>query len=70
MKWERIVFLLYTSDYKCIKDLPLEQKGALLDAIFEYASTGTIIDLPPIVSMAFNFFAPILMIIPRSGTKK
>ena len=49
-------FLLYTSDYKCIKDLPLEQKGALLDAIFEYASTGTIIDLPPIVSMAFNFF--------------
>ena len=53
MKWERI---LYTSDYKCIKDLPLEQKGALLDAIFEYASTGTIIDLPPVVSMAFNFF--------------
>ena len=49
-------FLLYISDYKCIKDLPLEQKGALLDAIFEYASTGTIIDLPPIVSMAFNFF--------------
>ena len=49
-------FLLYTSDYKCIKDLPLEQKGALLDAIFEYASTGTIIDLPPVVSMAFNFF--------------
>ena len=37
-------FLLYTSDYKCVKDLPLEQKGALLDAIFEYASTGTIID--------------------------
>lgn len=50
------IFLLYTSDYKCIKDLPLEQKGALLDAIFEYASTGTIIDLPPVVSMAFNFF--------------
>lgn len=49
-------FLLYTSDYKCIKDLPLEQKGALLDAIFEYASTGTIIDLPPVVSMAFIFF--------------
>ena len=49
-------FLLYTSDYKCVKDLPLEQKGALLDAIFEYASTGTIIDLPPVVSMAFNFF--------------
>ena len=49
-------FLLYTSDYKCVKDLPLEHKGALLDAIFEYASTGTIIDLPPVVSMAFNFF--------------
>lgn len=49
-------FLLYTSDYKCVKDLPLEQKGALLDAIFEYASTGTIIDLPPVVNMAFNFF--------------
>ena len=49
-------FLLYTSDYKCVKDLRLEQKGALLDAIFEYASTGTIIDLPPVVSMAFNFF--------------
>ena len=28
----------------------------MLDAIFEYASTGTIIDLPPVVSMAFNFF--------------
>ena len=39
---------------RCV--VPLEQKGALLDAIFEYASTGTIIDLPPVVSMAFNFF--------------
>ena len=48
--------LLYLSDYEPVKDLSLEEKGMLFDAIFEYASTGSTNDLPPVVLLAFKFF--------------
>ena len=48
--------LLYLSDYEPFKDLSLEEKGMLFDAIFEYASTGSTNDLPPVVLLAFKFF--------------
>ncbi|WP_291528851.1 DUF6291 domain-containing protein [Bacteroides sp. UBA939] len=48
--------LLYASDYEAIKDLSLEDKGMLFDAIFEYSSTGSVNELPPIVLLAFKFF--------------
>ncbi|WP_458409259.1 DUF6291 domain-containing protein [Bacteroides congonensis] len=48
--------LLYLSDYEPVKDLSLEEKGMLFDAIFEYASTGSTNELPPVVLLAFKFF--------------
>lgn len=48
--------LLYLSDYEPVKDLSLEEKGMLFDAIFEYASTGNTNVLPPVVLLAFKFF--------------
>lgn len=48
-------FLLYISDYTAIEDLSLEEKGLLLDAIFKYHIEGTVIDLPPVLNMAFRF---------------
>lgn len=48
--------LLYLSDYEPVKDFSLEEKGMLFDAIFEYASTGSTNDLPPVVLLAFKFF--------------
>lgn len=48
--------LLYTSDYEAVKDLSLEEKGMLFDAIFEYVLTGNIKELPPIILLAFKFF--------------
>ena len=48
--------LLYLSDYEPVKDLSLEEKGMLFDAIFEYASTGSTNNLPPVVLLAFKFF--------------
>lgn len=35
--------------------LTLEQKGMLLDMIFEYVASGKIVDAEPIVKMAFTF---------------
>ena len=50
-------FILYKSLYEPIKALDKEQKGELMEAIFEYQLTGEIIeDLNPIVNMAFMFF--------------
>ena len=43
--------------YKPISDLPNEDKGMLLDAIFMYQINGEIKqDLSPSAQMAFNFF--------------
>ena len=34
-------FILYTAQYEALKELTTEQKGQLLDLLFQYASTGT-----------------------------
>lgn len=50
-------FLIYKSLYEPIKSLTRNQKGELLEAIFEYQTNGIIIkDISPIVNMAFMFF--------------
>lgn len=41
--------------YEAIANLTLEQKGMLLDSIFEYVLYGNVKDCEPIVSMAFGF---------------
>jgi hypothetical protein len=48
-------FLIYKSTYSAIKGLSLEEKGLLLDAIFQYNIEGILIDLPPVLKMAFSF---------------
>jgi hypothetical protein len=48
-------FLIYKSTYYAIKGLSLEEKGLLLDAIFQYNIEGILIDLPPVLKMAFSF---------------
>jgi len=49
-------FIIYKSLYEPIRDLTREEKGELLEAIFEYQQTSTIINMCPIVKMAFMFF--------------
>ena len=50
-------FLIYKSLYEPIKGFDREQKGELLEAIFEYQISGEITEgLSPIVNMAFLFF--------------
>ena len=50
-------FILYKSLYEPIKALDRDQKGELMEAIFEYQLTGDIIEnMNPIVNMAFMFF--------------
>ena len=34
-------FILYTAQYEALKELAIEQKGQLLDCLFQYAITGT-----------------------------
>ena len=48
-------FVLYTSHYEVIKKLPLEDKGRLLDAIYQYAMNGETDELPIAVDIAFGF---------------
>ena len=48
-------FVLYIDNYEPIKDLTLEEKGKLLDAVFNYASTGEVNKLNDITGMAFSF---------------
>lgn len=48
---------MYTTLYQPIKGMSYEDKGRLLDAIFEYNIDGKEpVDAPPIVQIAFNFF--------------
>jgi hypothetical protein len=49
-------FVRYHDQYDPIKTLSLEDKGKLLDAIFEYNLTGEEIELEGMVKMAFMFF--------------
>ena len=48
-------FILHTSQYECIEDLPVEDKAALLDAIYRYAISGEVGQLPVGASVAFKF---------------
>lgn len=48
-------FILYTSYYAIIEGLSDEQLGQLTRAIFIYARDGRIIELEPVVRMAFSF---------------
>ena len=48
-------FILYKSFYLPIKELTVEEKGQLLDAIFQYHINGKICQLSPVCQMAFNF---------------
>lgn len=49
-------FVLYTSQYEAVRELSLEQKGMLFDAVFQYAITG---NMPTVedkeVKIAFGF---------------
>ena len=50
-------FLIYKSLYEPIKEFNREQKGELLEAIFEYQISGEVPQgISPIVNMAFLFF--------------
>jgi len=49
-------FVLYNDQYEPIKALSQEQKGDLLDAIFQYQRDGTQPENGTMVSMAFSFF--------------
>lgn len=48
-------FLVYTSYYSIIEGLADEQLGQLLRALFVYARDGEMIELDPVVKMAFAF---------------
>ena len=48
-------FILYTSDYQLIEGLTDEQLGQLARALFIYARDGEVINLEPVVRMAFVF---------------
>jgi hypothetical protein len=48
-------FLMYLSFWEPVKDLPREQKGELLEAIYGYQISGEIMQLSPPVKMAFAF---------------
>lgn len=48
-------FILYTSDYQLIEGLTDEQLGQLTRALFAYARDGEVINLEPVVRMAFVF---------------
>ena len=59
---DKTSFVLYTSFYEALADLPLDRKGMLLDLIFQYEIWGDtdafekqFADLPNDVKMAFRF---------------
>ena len=48
-------FILYYEYYEHLKDLSLEEKGKIFEAIFEYELTGKTPVLTPVLKMAFSF---------------
>lgn len=52
-------FILYTAQYEALKELTTEQKGQLLDCLFQYASTGT---MPAMTDEAVRVAASFLRI--------
>jgi len=55
VKSERPSFLIYKSFYEPIKILSYENKGKLLEALFEYQINGKL-EVEPQIQMAFAFF--------------
>ena len=55
VKSERPNFLIYKSFYEPIKILSYENKGKLLEALFEYQINGKL-EVEPQIQMAFAFF--------------
>lgn len=55
---ERESFILYSSWYDAIKLLTQEQKGELLDAIFNYHISGTTPEQSSTINLAFRFLKP------------
>lgn len=49
-------FVLYLDQYEPIKDLTDEQKGRLLDAMFNYHNNNNFELSDPVIRMAFSFF--------------
>ncbi len=48
-------FILYTDYYEHLEDLTTQEKGELLEAIFIYQRENRIVELNPVVKMAFKF---------------
>ena len=46
-------FILYKNNKDLIESLSDEQAGKLLKAVFEYETTGEIIELDPVTAIAF-----------------
>jgi len=57
---ERESFILYTSWYDAIRLLSQEQKGDLLDAIFNYHISGTTPEQSSTINLAFRFLKPVM----------
>jgi len=47
-------FILYNEYYEMVKELPTDQKGLLLCAIFEYSTNGNEIELPAMARIIFK----------------
>ncbi|NLX27956.1 MAG: hypothetical protein GXY59_03190 [Bacteroidales bacterium] len=52
---DRDSFLLYHSFYEPVKEMTLEEKGMLFDAIYEYQISGVIPELTPALKVAFLY---------------
>lgn len=54
MEKKKDSFILYNEYYEMVKELPTDQKGLLLCAIFEYSTNGNEIELPAMARIIFK----------------
>ena len=54
MEKKKDSFILYNEYYEMVKELPTDQKGLLLCAIFEYSTCGNEIELPAMARIIFK----------------
>lgn len=54
MEKKKDSFVLYNEYYEMVKELPTDQKGLLLCAIFEYSTCGNEIELPAMARIIFK----------------
>lgn len=54
MEKKKDSFILYNEYYEMVKELPTDQKGLLLCAIFEYSTCGNEIELPDMARIIFK----------------